>query len=275
MKPRILPAELVGWQTLEASWGLSLTIAFLALALGAPARSQEPPHRAESIAEAARNVRDHKSNSTNRPKIITNDDLGVQYSVPSASASPLESSSMNGAEVPKPRTAGCDNPDGERLKTDLLVAQGEQDQIRRELSYQPIVISDGDVDLKNLKPGYSGLNVGGPPLLQTQPQAPARVTAVILEEKIASLKKALRIACDSPEDAGIQKKLDLAEQELHLLQGEFALDQDTYYSRPNYAERTAGKAKLDAEKQQIQSLESEIQRLRDELAAPKTDQIVK
>jgi hypothetical protein len=275
MKPLILPSELVGWQTLEASWGLSLTVTFLALALGVPARSQEPPHPAESIAEAARNVREHKSNSTNHPKIITNDDLGVQYSLPSVSASPLEPSSMNEAEVPKPRTAGCDNPDAERLKTDLLVAQGEQDQIRRELSYQPIVISDGDVDLKNFKPGYSGLNVGGPPLLQTQPQAPTRVTEVILEEKIASLKNALRIACDSPEDAGIQKKLDLAEQELHLLQGEFALDQDTYYSRPNYAEHTAGKAKLDTEQQQIQYLESEIKRLRDELAAPKTDQIVK
>ena len=275
MKPRILPSEPVGWQTLGAPWALSLTVTFLALALGAPAPSQQPPPPTESIAEAARNAREHKSNSATPAKIITNEDLGAQSSVPSASAIPLESTSKNRAEVPAPQTANCDKPDDERLKMELQVAQEERDQIRRELSYQPVVISDGDVDLKNFKPGYSGLDVGTAPLLQTQPQAPARVTEVILEEKIASLKNALRIACDSPEDAGIQKKLDLAEQELQLLQRAFALDQATYYSRPNYAEHTADKAKLDAEQLQIQDLQSEIERLRDELAAAKTNQIGK
>lgn len=274
MKPRILPSEPAAWQT--SSRALSLAITFLALAIGAPARPQEPSHPAESIADAARSVREHKSNSTKQPKIITNDDLGVQYSAPGTSASPQESSSVNGTEVPKPQTGECENPDAaERLKAELLAAQEEQDQIRRELSYQPKVISGGDVDLNNFKPGYSGLNVGSPPLLDTQRQAPARVTEVILGEKIASLKKALRIACDSPEDAGIQRKLDLAEQELHQLQDEFALDQATYYSRPNYAEHTEGKAKLDAEQQQIQYLQSEIERLKGELAATKTNQISK
>jgi hypothetical protein len=97
------------------------------------------------------------------------------------------------------------------------------------------------------------------------------VTEVILDEKIASLKNALRIACDSPKEAGIQKKLDLAEQELHLLQREFVLDQTTYYSRTNYAEDIAGKARLDAKQQQIQDLQSEIERLKDQLAASKTN----
>jgi hypothetical protein len=81
--------ELLGWQAFRLSWAWSLTITFLALALDAPARSQAPPHPAESIAEAARNFREHKSNSISHPKIITNDDLGMQYPVPSASTSPL------------------------------------------------------------------------------------------------------------------------------------------------------------------------------------------
>jgi hypothetical protein len=271
MKARIAPSELAGWQMLGTYWSLSLSLTFLALALGVLTRSQEPVNPAESIADAARNVREHESNSTKHPRIITNDDLGVQYSVPNVSTIPVESSSMNGTEVPKPQTGECDNPDAERLKTELLVAQGEQDQIRRELSYQPIVISGPNLDLNNFKAGYSGLSFGGPPVFQTQPQAPARVTEVILDEKIASLKNALRIACDSPKEAGIQKKLDLAEQELHLLQREFVLDQTTYYSRPNYAEDVAGKARLDAEQQQIQDLQSEIERLKDELAASKTN----
>jgi hypothetical protein len=269
------PPELLGWQPFWVSWTCSLTITFLALALGAPARSQEPLRPAKSIVEAARNVREQKQNSTKHLKIITNDDLGGQNSAPSASASPPESSSTNRAEVLKPPAADCDNPDAERLETDLLVAQGEQDQIRRELSYQPKVISGRNLDLKNFKPGYSGFDVGGPPLLETQPPIPARVTEVNLEQKIASLKRALRIVCASPEDAGIQTKLDQAEQELNLLQRQLVLDQATYYSKPNYAEDAAGKARLDAELQQRQYLQSEIERLKGELAASQTNQITK
>src|SRR6266850_2526075 len=163
--------ELLGWQAFRLSWARSLTITFLALVLGAPAPSQAPPHPAESIAEAARNLRERKSNSTSHPKIITNDDFGMQYPVPSASTSPLV------AEVTKPRTAECDNADAERLKTNLLVAQGEQDQIHRELS--------------------------------------------------------------------------------------------------NYAEDAAGKARLDVELQQTQFLQSEIERLKGELAASKANQPLK
>jgi hypothetical protein len=265
-------SEVLGRQPFVAYWARSLTITFLALALGAAVRSQEPPHPAESIAGAARNAREHKSNSTKYPKITTNDNLGVQNWALSASASPLESSSASAAEIPKPQRAECDNPDAERLKTDLLVAQEEQDQIRRELSYQPKVISGPNLDLKNFRRGYSGIHVGAPPLLETQPPISARVKEVDLGEKIASMKRALRIACDAPEDAETQTRLDSAGQELDLLQRQLVLDQDTYYSKPNYAGDAAGKARLDAKLQQAQSLKSEIERLKGELAASKANQ---
>jgi hypothetical protein len=151
----------------------------------------------------------------------------------------------------------------------LLAAQAERNQLRSDLYSQPEVITNNDVDLKNFKPGSAGLNVGAPARLETQSPNPARVEQVTLEEKVASLKRALRIACDSPEDAGIQAKIDTAEQELNTLQRQLALDQDTYYSNPNHAGDTAGKAKLDAEIEQKQSLESEIERLKSELSAPK------
>jgi hypothetical protein len=246
-----------------------VAVVVISLVLSTPARSQEPPRAAESVAEAARNAREHQSNSTKHPKILTNDDLGTQYPAPGTSASPPESSSTNGTEVQKPAAADCDNPDAERLKTDLRTVQEEQDQIRRELTYQPQVISGPNLDLRNLKSGHSGLDVGGPPLLEAKPPIPSRMTEVNLEEKIASLKRALRIACDSPEDAGIQMKLDKAEQELKLLQREFDLDQNDYYSKTNYAADTAGKARLDAEAQQVQYLQSEIERLKGELTVAK------
>ena len=210
MKSRILPSEFLGWQTLLAPWASCLTIAFLSVAVAAPARSQQPPHPTESITEAARNAREQKSNSTNHPVVFTNDDVAARNSTPGASppppatssSTPASSSSINRAEAPKPQTAGCDNPNAEKLKADLQAAAEERDQLRRELSDQPTVISNGDVDLTNFKPSSSGLNVGAPPLLQTQPEAPTRVAEVILEEKISSLKKSLTIACEPPKEAG-------------------------------------------------------------------------
>jgi hypothetical protein len=251
-----------------------VAVVVFSLALSSPARSQEPPHPAGSVAEAARNVREHPSNSTKPPKIFTDDDLRGKYPVPSTSASPGESSSTSVAEVPKPLAAECDNPEGDRLKADLLAAQAEQDQVRREASYNPLAISGGTVDMKNFKPGSSGVAVGGPPLLETKTPAPVRIEEVSLDEKIASLTRALRIACGSPKDAGIQAELDGAEQELKVMQREFDLDQDAYYSKTNYATDTGGKAKIDAEAQQVQYLQSEVDRLKGKLSASKANQIL-
>jgi hypothetical protein len=266
--------EVLKRQRLGGVWTRFLALCLVVVALGAVARSQEPQRPAESLAEAARNAREQKSISATHPKIITNADLEAQYVPPSALEISRGPSSGNQAEAPEPSAPGCTNSRAEKLKADLANAEGERDRIRRELSYQPAVISDGDLDMTNFKPGSSGLNVGAPPLLNTQPPIPARVAEVSLEDKIASLKNALRIACDSPKDAAIQSKIDRAQNELGWLQRQLALDQDAYYSTPNYAQDTAGKAKLDVELQQVEDLQSKIAQWKDELAASKPTQIV-
>src|ERR1700741_3664187 len=229
MRAPIVPLELARRQMPRASWSLSLSLTFLALALGVPARSQEPAYPEESIADAARNARERKPNSATPPKIFTNDDLAVEPPAPGAATIPPESSPKQ-AEAPTAQATDCNNPaEDERLKMELQAAQEELDQIRRDLSYDPKVTSNGDVDLKNFKSGSSGLAFGSPPLLQSQPQSPARINEVILEEKIASLKQASRIACDSPEDAGIQKQLDSTEGELKSLRLEIHLGPVPFY----------------------------------------------
>ena len=80
------------------------------------------------------------------------------------------------------------------------------------------------------------------------------------------LQKALRAACAPPDAARIQIEIDDLEQQLNLVQRQFALDQDAYYSKPDFTEDAAGKAELDAEQQQIQSLQSEAEQLRQQLA---------
>ena len=275
MKARIISSELSDRRTPAASWALSLGLTLSVLALGVPARSQEPAKPAESIVDAALNARQRKSNSATPPVIFTNEDIARAPAVPPESspkqASVATAQQANAPTPPTPATTDCHNPNDERLKTELQSAQDELDQLRPELSYNPQAISGSDVDLKNFKSGTSGLAFGSPPLLQSQPQAPARIDEVILEERIASLKEASRIACEPPMEASIQKQIDSAEKELKLVQREFDLNRAAYYSKPNYAQDTAGKATLDAAQQQIESLQSEIQRLKDEIPQSKTN----
>jgi len=217
------------------------------------------------MVEAARNARGRALSSGKHPRIITNADLDVQPPVSNTSTFDLQLSSTNADETPNLPAAGCDNPQAERLNADLQAAQQELDQLRRDLRYNSPVVSDHDLDLQYFKPGNSGFNVGAPPLLDTQPPAPARITEVELEERIDRLQKALRLACEPPEAARIQSAIDDLERELDPLQRQFALDQEDYYSTP-VTERIGGNPQLDAEQQQIQALQAEIQNLREQLA---------
>jgi hypothetical protein len=249
------------------------------LALCAPARSQQPQPSSESIVDAARNAREQKANSTNAAKVFTTDDLVPNPPQAASDGSEAEAAggtaakpAANVAAALPPEGPGCNNPDDDRIKAELQDAQDQLDQIQRDLAYDPKVISDGDVDMANFKQGSSGLAFGSPPLSQSTPQAPDRVTAVILEQKIASLKKASQIACDSPKNAKVQAKLDEAEKQLKILQRQFDLDSNAYYSKTDYAGDTAGKANLDAEQQQIDSLKADIEQLKSELPPPESDQ---
>jgi hypothetical protein len=239
----------------------SLLVSGLAFSI----RAQEAP-QAPSVVEAARNARERATSSGKHPKVFTNADLGVQSPVPSVSTFSLPYTYANAAEAPTSPAAECDNPQAQRLRFELQAAEQDLDYLRRDLQYNPPVVSGNDLDLQYFKPGNSGLDVGSPPLLDDQPPAAARVREVELEERIDSLQKALRLACEPPEAAGIQSAIYDAEQELNLLQRQFALDQDNYFSNPNYVEDSQGKAWLDAEQQQIQALQVYIERLREDLA---------
>jgi multidrug efflux pump subunit AcrA (membrane-fusion protein) len=188
--------------------------------------------------------------------------------VATTSAFDLKASSSDAVEVASLYAPGsCDNPETQRLKGELQAAQQELARLRAELSHQPPVISDHDLDLEYFRPGNAGLNVGSPPLLNSEPLAPARVAQVELEERIASLQKALRIACERPEAARILIEIDDLEQQLNLLQRQFSLDQDAYYSKTDFAKYTAEKVQIDAEQRQIQILQAHIEQLKQELAA--------
>jgi hypothetical protein len=64
----------------------------------------------------------------------------------------------------------------------------------------------------------------------------------------------------------VKQQLKDALGDLDLLQRENRLDQDEYYSKPNFASDTAGKQKLDDEQQQISNKRQEVERLKAKLA---------
>ena len=71
----------------------------------------------------------------------------------------------------------------------------------------------------------------------------------------------------------LKKELDNAKEQLKqalsdldLLQRENRLDQDAYYSKPDYASDAAGKQKLDDEKQAINDKRDEVERLKAKVA---------
>lgn len=272
--------------------GSALGIVVVLLALGSQVPAQEQAQPAESVAEAARAAREQKSNSPKQNKVITTDDLMPPVAATATPAAAEEGSAAATTVVPasggaivvqaasaaKPAEAAraeatdCSSADDERLKEELQAAQDERNQLTRELSYDPKVISDRDVDMSNFKPGTSGVSFSSPPLSDAVPQAPARIAQVELDDRIASLKRELTIACSPPETAGTLQKVFELESQLKELQRVFGLDSSSYYSKTDYAQDTAGKAKLDAEQEQIQSVQAEIERLRSELPTQNTEQ---
>jgi hypothetical protein len=245
---------------------IPVTLVFLGFAIPDPAWSQQSPAQTESVAEAARSARERVASSRTHPKLITNVDLGPHDSVPITSAFHLPSGSTSAAETAGSPAATCDNAEAERLKMDLQAAEQQLAQLRNQVSYQPEIISDRDVDLESFQPGNSGLNISSPPLLDSQPPAPSRVGEVEFDERITSLRKALRIACDPPEAARIQMQIDDLEQQSDLLQRQFALDQEDYYSKP-VTEAIGGNPQLDAEREKIQEWQSQVEQLKAQLAS--------
>jgi hypothetical protein len=69
------------------------------------------------------------------------------------------------------------------------------------------------------------------------------------------------------ERVALKEKIKDAQSDLDLLQREYQLDQDSFYSSPDYANNPSGKAKLDAMKQQITDKQQELEQLKARLSA--------
>ncbi len=129
------------------------------------------------------------------------------------------------------------------------------------------VLTDDDLDRHVFKPGQAGFNVMAPPQLETEPPSPAAVAAAEAAD-IASDEEAQKEAAAQDSDiAKVKSQITQGERDLDVSRRQLALDQDSYFSNPDYAHDTAGKSNLDSEKQQINDRQEEIERLKTRLAA--------
>lgn len=128
------------------------------------------------------------------------------------------------------------------------------------------VITDDDLEKKNVKPGQQGLTVDAPAKLETQPPAPGAV-ATAKETPAVADPTVTPAATDDAEIAGLKESIADAEKDADLGKRELALEQDSYLANPDHEHDTAGKAKIDALQQQINDKQQDIDRLKTRLAA--------
>jgi len=69
------------------------------------------------------------------------------------------------------------------------------------------------------------------------------------------------------ERVALKEKIKEAQSDLDLQQREYKLDEESFYSNPDYSKNTSGKEKLDAMKQQITDKQQELDQLKARLAA--------
>jgi hypothetical protein len=131
---------------------------------------------------------------------------------------------------------------------------------------ETLVVKKGDVQIATAEQ----LRMPGAPETQTQPAAdPANVqdgaSADTSSKPQSSEEEKARALLK--QRVTLKEKIKEAKSDLDLLQREYQLDQDSFYSSPDYAKDTSGKEKLDAMKQQISDKQQDLDRLKTELAA--------
>lgn len=135
------------------------------------------------------------------------------------------------------------------------------------------VISDEDIAPGSYRPGNQGLNVGSAPTSDSQaPNATEVKTDLKADEsQLAAETTATVKVGEDPAIAKAREALAEAAAKLDLLKRANALDQDTYFSKPNYTTDHDGKSKLDAEQAEINDQQAVVDDLKAKLEQLKAE----
>jgi hypothetical protein len=166
------------------------------------------------------------------------------------------------------------HPQGSQAQQEQSVADAARRsrEQKKSAAKQAKVINNEDLDLEYYKPGQEGYNFGARSGSSTA--APSTVAADA-DQAAASTNKDSEPNSKESEEAAAQdeeiKKLKEqianAEDQLKWRQRDFALNQDTVYSNPNYTDLQTGKAKLESQQQVINEMQADIDVLKARLTA--------
>ena len=148
---------------------------------------------------------------------------------------------------------------------DSVAEAARRARAQKKNSEKPVkVVTDETLEVKKgdvQSAAAEQLRMPGTPETPAQP-APANAPS----SAAPSGKKGPEDEKLAKEIAALKEQTKQAQSDLDLAKREQALQQDTYFSNPDYVHDTAGKAKLDAMKQQITDKQQELDRLKARLA---------
>ena len=148
---------------------------------------------------------------------------------------------------------------------DSVAEAARRARAQKKNSEKPVkVVTDETLEVKKgdvQSAAAEQLRMPGTPETPAQPAPANAPSSAAQNEKKASEDEKL-----AKEVAALKEQIKQAQSDLDLAKREQALQQDTYFSNPDYVHDTAGKAKLDALKQQITDKQQELDRLKARLA---------
>lgn len=148
---------------------------------------------------------------------------------------------------------------------DSVAEAARRSRAQKKNSEKPAkVVTDETLEVKKgdvQSAAAEQLRIPGTPEAPAQPAPANAASSAAQNEKKASEDEKL-----AKELAALKEQIKQAQSDLDLAKREQSLQQDTYFSNPDYVHDTAGKAKLDAMKQQITGKQMELDRLKARLA---------
>jgi len=145
-----------------------------------------------------------------------------------------------------------------------IAEAAKQARDKRQNTPKPVkIVTEDDIDKRNVQPGEQGLTVDGPPKLETDPPSPGAVASAEAADAAATAP-----ANPNAGEAGVLKaQLAEIQKELDILKRDLALQQDTFFSNADFAHDKAGKAKLDAMQEQVTEKQQQVDQLKAKLDA--------
>ena len=176
--------------------------------------------------------------------------------------------------LPSPASARTQDSQTVQEQSVADAARRSREQ-KKSAAKQSKIINNEDLDLQYYKPAQEGYNFSAPPGSNTAAPGTVAVAADGADQSAASTNKDSQPNTKESEEAAAQdeeiKKLKeqiaKAEDQLKWQQRDFALNQDTVYSNPNYTDLQTGKAKLESEQQVINEMQADIDVLKARLTA--------